>query len=233
VLVKHEGNLRCAAFTKLSTVSFIAAIISITAGFGWSMVCSFNAWILSSPMFKNARRLARASSVFVLLTLATSMHATTQSGTVERVIDGDTIVFKGIGSKTQRVRLADIDTPELDQPWGEEAKVALKGWAENRRAEMRIVDTDRYGRLVATVWIDGQNINRRLVAEGHAWVYRRYLRDKALLSLEASAKAGGLGLWARKDVVEPRVWRQQRRSQANKGTAVHTPLFGGDLVTSR
>ena len=151
---------------------------------------------------------------FVLIILAISTHATTRYGTVERVVDGDTIVFQGIGTKTQRVRLADIDTPELDQPWGEEAKAALKVWAESRRAEIRIVDTDRYGRSVATLWIDGQNINRRLVAEGHAWVYLRYLRDRALLSLGASAKASDLGLWSNEEAIEPRIWRQQRRSQA-------------------
>ncbi len=133
-------------------------------------------------------------------------------GTVEKVVDGDTIVFQRIGAKTLRVRLADIDTPELDQPWGEEAKAALKVWAENRRAEIRIVDTDRYGRSVAILWIDGKNINRRLVAEGHAWVYRRYLRDRALLRLEASAKASGIGLWSGKDAVEPRIWRRQKLS---------------------
>ena len=151
---------------------------------------------------------------FVLIILAISTHATTRYGTVERVVDGDTIVFKAGDAKTQRLRLADIDTPELDQPWGEKAKAALKGWAENRRAEIRIVDTDRYGRLVATLWIDGKNINRRLVAEGHAWVCRRYLRDRALLRLEASAKASGLGLWSGKDVIEPGVWRQQKLSNA-------------------
>ena len=134
-------------------------------------------------------------------------------GTVERVVDGDTIAFQGIGTKNHRVRLADIDTPELDQPWGIEAKAAVKDWAENRRAEIRIVDTDRYGRSVATLWADGENINRKLVAEGHAWVYRRYLRDRALPGLEASAKASGLGLWSGKDAVEPRVWRRQKRSQ--------------------
>ena len=66
---------------------------------------------------------------FVLLILAISTHATNRCGTVERVVDGDTIVFRAGDAKTQRVRLADIDTPELDRPWGEEAKVALKGWA--------------------------------------------------------------------------------------------------------
>ena len=157
--------------------------------------------------------IALASMAFVLIILAISTHATNRYGTVERVVDGDTIVFKAGDAKTQRVRLADIDTPELDQPWGGEAKAALKGWAENRRAQIRIVDTDRYGRLVATLWIDGKNINRRLVAKGHAWVYRRYLRDRALLRLEENAKANGLGLWSSEDVIEPRVWRQQKRTK--------------------
>ena len=157
--------------------------------------------------------IALTSMAFVLIILAISTHATNRYGTVERVVDGDTIVFKAGDAKTQRVRLADIDTPELDQPWGGEAKAALKGWAENRRAQIRIVDTDRYGRLVATLWIDGKNINRRLVAKGHAWVYRRYLRDRALLRLEENAKANGLGLWSSEDVIEPRVWRQQKRTK--------------------
>ena len=158
--------------------------------------------------------IALASMAFVLIILAISSHATTRSGTVERVVDGDTIVFQRVVAKTLRVRLADIDTPELDQPWGIEAKAALKDWAENRRAEIRIVDTDRYGRLVATLWVDGENINRKLVAEGHAWVYRSYLRDRALPGLEASAKASGLGLWSNEEAIEPRIWRQQRRSRA-------------------
>ena len=160
------------------------------------------------------KRLAFLIPLFFHVAAPSAASAEILAGTVERVVAGDTIVFKTGDAKTQRVRLADIDIPELDQPWGGEAKAALKGWAENRRAQIRIVDTDRYGRLVATLWIDGKNINRRLVAKGHAWVYRRYLRDRALLRLEENAKANGLGLWSSEDVVEPRVWRQQRRSQA-------------------
>ena len=62
-------------------------------------------------------------------------------------------------AKTLRIRLADIDTPELDQPWGEEAKAALSGWVQGERGRTDIVHTDRYGRPVATVWFDDKNIN--------------------------------------------------------------------------
>jgi micrococcal nuclease len=31
----------------------------------------------------------------------------------------------------------------------------------------------KYGRFIAEIWLDGENVNDRLVAEGHA-VYREY-----------------------------------------------------------
>ena len=80
-------------------------------------------------------------------------------GTFDRVIDGDTLVFRMASAKTLRIRLANIDTPELDQPWGEEAKAALSGWVQGERGRIDIVDTDRYGRSVATVWFYDKNIN--------------------------------------------------------------------------
>ena len=44
-----------------------------------------------------------------------------------------------------------------------------------------MVTLDRYGRTVDKVWLDGRDINRELVAEGHAWVYRKYMTDETLL----------------------------------------------------
>ncbi len=55
---------------------------------------------------------------------------------------------------------------------------------------------DRYGRIVGRVFIDGIDVNRELVAQGYAWVYRKYSNDAELLSLEAEAKQKRLGLWA-------------------------------------
>jgi endonuclease YncB( thermonuclease family) len=78
-------------------------------------------------------------------------------------------VHKG---KTERIRLADIDTPEKDQPWGREATTALRKWSLSKPARLEVVDKDRYGRLIATLWVNDVNINRGLVREGHTWVYR-------------------------------------------------------------
>ncbi|MEE9481106.1 MAG: thermonuclease family protein [Kiloniellales bacterium] len=51
------------------------------------------------------------------------------------------------------------------------------------------VTVDRYGQIVGRVYVDGIDVNRELVAQGYAWVYRKYSNDAELLRLEAKAKA--------------------------------------------
>ena len=51
------------------------------------------------------------------------------------------------------------------------------------------VTTDRYGRIVGRVYINGIDVNQELVVQGYAWVYRKYYNDFELLRLEAKPKA--------------------------------------------
>ena len=62
---------------------------------------------------------------------------------------------------------------------------------------------DRYGRIVGRVYIGDTDVNRELVAQGFAWVYRKYSDDVELLRLEAEVKEKGLGLWADPDPIPP------------------------------
>ena len=94
-----------------------------------------------------------------------------------------------------------------------------------------MLDTDRYGRLVATLWIDDENINRRLVKEGHAWVYRKYLRDTSLIKLEARAKSTRTGLWSSNNAIEPSDWRRGTRS--NKPTSAVNDSLSRPVKKSR
>jgi len=79
------------------------------------------------------------------------------------VIDGDTF---GYGS--ERVRLRGIDTPELDEPNGQAAKQRLEELL--RSGAVRIVPRGRdvYDRLVADVFVDGQNVADLLIREGYS-----------------------------------------------------------------
>ena len=71
-----------------------------------------------------------------------------------------------------------------------------------------------YGRIVGRVYVDGFDVNRELVAQGFAWVYRKYSNDAELLRLEAEAKQKGLGLWADSNPIPPWEWRRGRSSFA-------------------
>jgi len=113
-----------------------------------------------------------------------------------------------------KVRLAEIDTPERGQPWATRAKQAFSDKVFREHIEVRVVDTDRYGRTVGRVWLGDRNINRELVREGHAWVYRKYLRDQTLLDDEAHARDNEKGLWSLPEAqrVPPWDWRKGKRA---------------------
>ena len=125
---------------------------------------------------------------------------------VKRIVDGDTVYMKD-GTK---VRLHGIDTPERDQPYGKQATRNLDKLI-GRTVFVVERDTDRYGRLVGTLYTpEGVNVNLEMVCNGSAWWYSRYARfDTGLADCQESAEAASLGLWAYDDPVEPWVWRRR------------------------
>ncbi|MDR0356528.1 MAG: thermonuclease family protein [Deltaproteobacteria bacterium] len=136
-------------------------------------------------------------------------------GTVERVVDGDTIAFLTQDFERVRVRLYGIDAPEKNQSGGPESSQALKALIEGKSAEVRVLDVDRYNRLVGLIYLNGQSVNLALVADGHAWVYKRHCRSKEICremtQAESIAKDEGRGLWAEPNPVPP--WDHRRRAR--------------------
>jgi len=131
-------------------------------------------------------------------------------GWVERVSDGDTVRLSVVGRDSITVRLYGIDAPERDQPHGDTAAQALARKIDGARVTAVSVDTDQYGRLVATLFKDGNNINLQMVSEGHAWWYQSYARgEQALAAAERRARTDRRGLWADRNPTEPWVWRRR------------------------
>lgn len=133
------------------------------------------------------------------------------------VIDGDTVrVFH---EKNEKVRLASIDAPEMKQPYGQASKKALSRMIYGKMIELERHDVDQYGRTVATLWLNQQDINLEMVAQGHAWVYRRYNRDPMYLVAERQAKGLRKGLWRLppEQREAPWLWRKKeaQRKQTN------------------
>ncbi len=75
---------------------------------------------------------------------------------VMEVIDGDTFGVSGVDEK---IRLENIDTPEIDKPGGESAKRRLEELILNRNIVYEEKAHDVYGRIVAQVWVDSINVN--------------------------------------------------------------------------
>ena len=132
-------------------------------------------------------------------------------GTVKRVLDGDSLVLRADGREVE-VRLAEIDTPEKGQPYADSSRKALQGMVLGRRVRLEVIDIDRYGRTVARVYRlpDGTWINGEMVARGHAWAYRRYVKDRRLYDFEREARAGKIGLWALPESEQEPPWRWRR-----------------------
>ncbi len=101
----------------------------------------------------------------------------------------------GTSFKQVKVRLAEIDTPESKQPYGNRARQALSDLTFGQQARVVVQDTDRYGRTVARVYVGGVDVNAEMIRQGAARAYRQYLKDPSLLRLEAQARAAQRGLW--------------------------------------
>ena len=135
------------------------------------------------------------------------------------IADGDTVTLlvQDDGRQFQaRFRLTEIDTPERAQPWGTRARQALAEKVFRRQVRVASEGEDRYGRMLGKIYLDGRDINREMVREGHAWAYRQYLSDKSLLDDERRAREAGAGLWSlpRAQHVPPWEWRRSGRTAA-------------------
>jgi len=129
--------------------------------------------------------------------------AFTHRGTVTRVVDGDTLDVRLTSGKTERIRLIGIDTPERGVCFTSQATSRTRQLALSKRVVLRgdaTQDTrDRYGRLLAYVWIPGgKDLGYQLVAGGFAkvYVYRNaFQRLSAYRNAEAAAKGAATGQW--------------------------------------
>lgn len=146
-------------------------------------------------------------AIFLGLAILPAVSFANMNCTVYRVIDGDTIQCQ---DKT-RVRLANIDAPESTQQYGNQATSTLKYLIQGRRVTIKGGKEDRYGRIVGTVWYNGNNVNKIMVEQGQAWVYREYLDDNSYLPIEAKAKAKRLGLWYNDNPIKPSDYRKQNK----------------------
>ena len=129
-----------------------------------------------------------------------------QTAKFVRAIDGDTAELKVKGKK-YTFRFLAIDTPETVKPntkvafMGKRAsnytKTALKK-AKKIQIQYDGSKTDRYGRRLAWIWVDGKLLQKQLVQKGYArvyYIYGNYKYTKTLQAAEKVARRKKLGVW--------------------------------------
>jgi endonuclease YncB( thermonuclease family) len=129
-------------------------------------------------------------------------------GVINRVIDGDSLTLQPEGKPPIKVRLRDMDAPEICQPHGPEAKKALEEFALGKKAVLTASGRDSYGNTVGLLTVDGQSVSKWMVAEGHAWSTRSRYDRGPLMKEERMAIALKRGLHATQGAVLPREFRK-------------------------
>lgn len=148
--------------------------------------------------------------VFIFCAIATvKAHADFQ-GKVISISDGDTITILKDSRQQIKVRLASIDAPEKNQPFGTQAKNFTSKLIFGKQVHIKDEGSDQYNRVLGTVYLGSQNINKTIVYNGYAWAYRRYIKDSSYIALEKDAKLHRRGLWSDKNAIPPEIWRRQR-----------------------
>jgi micrococcal nuclease len=147
------------------------------------------------------------------------LQAVSQLPQVVSTGDGDTLRVR-VDGQPVTVRLACVDAPETSQPYGAQAANRLQTLLPTGTlVEMRVVDTDRYGRTVAEIFKDQQSVGLQLVAEGYAVVYQDYLggcapNQQAYLQAEANAQAHQLNFWSQANPILPWDFRRGVTTQS-------------------
>lgn len=132
-------------------------------------------------------------------------------GRVVRVLDGETLVLRLPDKSEQTVRLRHIDAPESCQPGGAEAMQSLVDVALGKN--VLVGDAPRAKPqpqpLLAAVTLDGVDLSRRQVEEGHAWSLRFRHDTGPLVKEERMARALRRGFHAAGNSEMPKDFRQR------------------------
>ncbi|WP_243572741.1 endonuclease YokF [Bacillus stercoris] len=136
--------------------------------------------------------------------------------TLDRAVDGDTIKVTYNGN-VDTVRYLLVDTPETKkpnscvQPYGEDASKRNKELVNSGKLQLEFDKGDRrdkYGRLLAYVYVDGKSVQETLLKEGLARVAYVYEPNTKYIDLfkkdEQEAKSEKLSIWSKNGYVTDR-----------------------------
>jgi endonuclease YncB( thermonuclease family) len=194
-------------------------------------------------------------AVVALLVLNGTVAAAEKKTLDVRVVgitDGDTITVLDALKTERKVRLAGIDSPEGEQPFGSRSKQHLSQLLQNKAVVIEWSKTDRYGRLIATVRVPQAGTCRSppcspidaslaQLSAGMAWHDKEFEKEQTprerrdYAAAEQQARAGKTGLWADKNPVAPSEWRRGLTSgpvKKSRNNICHEPSSSSYKATT-
>lgn len=143
---------------------------------------------------------------FLMMMMSFAMNI---KGKVIKIADGDTITIQTLNNERIKVRLYGIDAPEKKQDYGIKSLDVLKELSYGKTVDVEVKEKDRYGRTVGIVFLNGEEINLKMIETGNAWHYKKYAKEKANYSnAEAEARKSKLGLWNSDKQISPWEYRK-------------------------
>jgi len=133
------------------------------------------------------------------------------SGVVVAISGGDKLTVM-VDQRLLTFRLGDIDAPEPGQPFSDRAAESLARLCLDKAVTVDDGGIDLPRGIFGHVTCAGVDAQAEQVRRGMAWVYVETPADSSLHSLQAEARAGGLGLWSDTHPVPPWTWHGQDRA---------------------
>lgn len=111
-----------------------------------------------------------------------------------RVIDGDTFDTE----ERQRIRLTNIDAPELDRCGGPEAKATLEKLVMNKNLYVKVIFRDSNRRLISHVFNDQGSVGVQMLEKGMAYYLGSTNSDPELAKASEYARNNKIGIYSSK-----------------------------------
>jgi endonuclease YncB( thermonuclease family) len=125
--------------------------------------------------------------------------------------DGDTLIVVRNSARI-RLEIPEIDAPELDQPYGRDAKKKAAAMAKGKVVTIRAYGNLGRNYILGEVWLPNKkHFAKEMVRVGLAWVREGRSVLLELEQLQGEAKTAHLGLWGDEEPIPPWEWRSGRR----------------------
>jgi micrococcal nuclease len=185
--------------------------------------------ISSMDLMKKSKNIFLA--IFILLVIPCTASA--WQGKVVGVSDGDTITVMHNG-KGENIRLYGVDCPEKKQDFGQKAKQFTSSMVFGKAVDVESVVTDRYGRTVGIVTVEGKNLSKELIKNGLAWVYTQYCKKPFCSeweNIQKEAQKNKTGLWSIRNPIPPWEFRHGKSpsQKTYNNSFQHYSVYHGNM----